>query len=107
MEKQSNINYDRIKKDCFWDLNISNTDINNAVNGKDFRTKAFLFEKLLLNSTKLFIDLNIFKHEELESLVDNFKVPKFNYDYTFRRKNLVEVYFFDRPLLIDELKWVS
>jgi len=53
------INYDRIKKDCFWDLEISNDAIDAIIRGEDMR------------------------------------------------KNLAEVYFFDKPLLIDELKWIA
>ena len=55
----------------------------------------------------LFKDLGIFSKEQLSELLDNYKVPKFNADHAFRRKNMAEVYFFDKPLLINELKWVS
>jgi len=101
------INYDRIKKDCFWDLHISNDEIDSIINGEDIRRKNMLFEKILLNSSSLFNDLSIFETKQLAQLMDNYKVPRFNADYAFRRKNLAEVYFFDKPLLIDELKWVS
>ena len=101
------INYDRIKKDCFWDSEFSNDDINAIISGEDMRKKSMLFEKILLNSTSLFKDLAIFEVEQLSKLVDNYKVPKFNADFAFRRKNLVEVYFFNKPLLIEELKWVA
>ena len=101
------IDYSRIKKDCFWDLDISNKEIDTIVNGDDFRKKSYLFEKILLNSTKLFSDLEIFKIDDLKVLVKNYKIPRFNHEYAFRRKNMVEVYFFNKPLLIDELKWVA
>ncbi len=101
------INYKRIKKDCFWDLNISNDEIDDILVGKDERKKKMLFEKILLNSTSLFKDIAIFEKDQLSILLDNYKIPKFNEKYAFRRKNMVEVYFFDKPLLIDELKWVA
>ena len=101
------MDYESIKRDCFWDLNISNDDIDEIITGSNFRDKAFLFEKILLNSTNLLRDLKIFKTEDLMPLVEAFKVPKFNYDYIFRRKNIVEVFFFGRPLRIDELKWLA
>ena len=97
------INYDRIKKDCFWDLHISNNEIDSIINGEDIRRKNMLFEKILLNSSSLFNDLAIFDIKQLSELIENYKVPQFNANYAFRRKNLVEVYF----LLIDELKWVA
>ena len=101
------VNYLRIKKDCFWDLDISSREIVDIANGNDLRKKSYLFEKILLNSTKLFIDLKIFRKDELRVLVENFEIPRFNHEYAFRRKNMVEVYFFNKPLLIDELKWVA
>lgn len=101
------VNYKRIKKDCFWDLDISNEEIENLLKSDDTRKKSMLFEKILLNSTSLFNDMKIFNKEQLATLVENYKVPKFNGKYAFRRKNMVEVYFFDKPLLIDELKWIA
>lgn len=101
------IDFERIKKDCFWDYSFSDEElIRMALDGDD-KERRFLFQKILLNSTSLFNDLKIFKIDDLRVLLENYKVPKFNHDYIFRRKNLAEVYFFDKPLLIDELKWVA
>lgn len=101
------INYTRIKKDCFWDLDISEDDVKNIIKHGDEREKKMLFEKILLNSTALFKDLKIFDLNDLGRYLENYKIPKFNSAYAFRRKNLAEVYFFDKPLLIDELKWIA
>ena len=99
------INYQRIIKDCFWDENISEKEIDSILNSSDFRRKSFLFEKILLNSTRLFLDLSIFGIIELKKFLEEYRVPAFNRDFIFRRKNLAEVYFLDKPLLIDDLKW--
>ena len=98
---------DNIIKDCFWDLDFTDKDLADIINSKDIKKKSFLFDKILLNSTNLFIDLKIFNSDDLKILIEKFEVPNFNYDYIFRRKNIVEVYFLDKPLLIDELKWVT
>ena len=98
---------DNIIKDCFWDLDFTDRDLADIINSKDIKKKSFLFDKILLNSTNLFIDLKIFNSDDLKILIEKFEVPNFNYDYIFRRKNIVEVYFLDKPLLIDELKWVT
>jgi len=66
-----------------------------------------LFEKILLNSTSLFNDLKIFDIKDIEIYLEEYKIPRFNSEYAFRIKNLAEVYFFNKPLLIDELKWVA
>jgi len=97
---------DNIIKDCFWDLDFTDKDINNIINSQDIKRKSFLFDKILLNSTNLILGLKIFKKDDLKILIEKFEVPDFNYDYIFRRKNIAEVYFLDKPLLIEELKWV-
>ncbi|MBT5935154.1 hypothetical protein [Sulfurimonas sp.] len=101
------IDYTRIQKDCFWDLYISKKDIDTILERDDMRKKKMLFEKILLNSTKLFTDLKIFDSEQLAWLLEDYNTPKFNQEYAFRRKNMAEVYFFNKPLLIDDLKWVA
>lgn len=101
------VDYTRIQKECFWDLSLSDEDIKKIAKSDDIRKKNMLFEKILINSTKLFKDIKIFEKSELLNLVENYKTPRFNNEYIARRKNLVEVYFFDKPLLIDELKWIA
>lgn len=101
------INFERIKKDCFWDYSFSDEEISALAISDNTKEKSFLFQKILLNSTSLFNDLKIFKRDVLLELLTNYKVPTFNHDYIFRRKNIAEVYFFDKPLLVEELKWVA
>ena len=103
----SKINFERIKKDCFWDYDFSDEDIVRLANSNNIKERNFLFEKILLNSTNLFGDLKIFNKKILYDLLENYKIPQFNYDYIFKRKNMAEVYFFDKPVLINELKWVA
>lgn len=100
-------NYLRIEKDCFWDLNIKSDDIKNIINGNDAGKLNMLFEKILLNSTALFCDLEIFDKKQLEKLLEAYMVPVFNGEYAFKRKNMAEVYFFNKPLLVNELKWTA
>ncbi|MDX9796659.1 MAG: hypothetical protein RBT24_07510 [Arcobacteraceae bacterium] len=100
-------NSQRIQKDCFWDLDISSDEIVNIANGDDTQKLNMLFEKILLNSTSFLNDLEIFDRQRLETLLENYQIPRFNGEFAFRRKNMAEVYFFDKPLLIDELKWVA
>ncbi len=100
------INFERIKKDCFWDYNFSDEEIIKLATSNDIKEKSFLFQKILLNSTAFLSDLKIFKKDDLIDLINSYKVPKFNHDYIFRRKNMAEVYFLDKPLLVDELKWI-
>jgi hypothetical protein len=50
--------------------------------------------------------MELFDFKDLQMLVENYQVPRFNYDYLSRRKNIVEYYFFDKPLEVQELKWM-
>ena len=107
MDRSSFIDYKKIKKECFWEYNFSEKDIEEMASGYDMKKKRFLFDKILLNSTTLFNDLKIFSKEDLAILITEYRVPTFNYDYVFRRHNIAEVYFLDKPLLVDELKWAA
>jgi hypothetical protein len=100
------VNYDKILKDCFWEYNFSIDDIKNLAI-KDEREKSFLFQKILLNSTALFNALKIFDNNTLKILIENYKVPTFNNAYISKRKNMAEVYFLNKPVTINELKWVA
>jgi len=101
------INYERIKKDCFWDYNFSNEEILQLASSDNEREKDFLFQKILLNSTNIFSDLKIFDDKILSYLIENYKVPKFNYNHAFKRKNMAEIYFLNKPVLVNELKWTA
>ncbi|RMZ48767.1 hypothetical protein EB821_05815, partial [Candidatus Marinimicrobia bacterium PRS2] len=68
--------------------------------------KIFLFEKILVNSTEVLSALGIFKFNDLKKLIEDFKVPEFNHEFIYRRKNMAEVFFLDKPLLIEELQWM-
>ena len=106
MENIDRLHFKRIINDCFWDSNTTVEDIDTMFHSEDIRAEKYLFEKILLNSTDILTDLRLFKKDNLKKIMKEYKVPTFNYDYIFRRKNIAEVYFFDAPLLIDELKWI-
>ncbi len=97
----------RVQKECFWDVSINEEMLYDIIGSADMKKKQFIFEKILLNSTKILTDLSIFNKKELKVLTDNIKISSFNKAHILRRKNLVEVYFFDKELQISELKWVA
>ncbi|MBL0703296.1 MAG: hypothetical protein JJV95_04870 [Sulfurospirillum sp.] len=102
---QTATKYKRILKDCFWDYAFSVDAIIKLSSGEK-REKSFLFQKILLNSTSLFNALKIFKDDDLKSLIEDYNVPTFNHAYIFKRKNMAEAYFLNKPITINELKWV-
>lgn len=97
----------RVQKECFWDISMSEEMLYNIINSQDMKKKQYVFEKILLNSTKIFSDLKIFNKNELKDFTKNINVSSFNRAHILRRKNLVEVYFFNKELQVDELKWVA
>jgi len=101
------INFKRLKKDCFWDYNFSDDDILKLASSPNDRERNFLFQKILLNSSNIFSDLKIFDRDTLYKLLENYDVPQFNYVHAFKRKNMAEIYFFNKPVLVNELKWVA
>ena len=99
--------FSRVKKECFWDSDITEKMFYDTILSEDTRKKQYIFEKILLNSTKMLKDLTVFPKKDLKKLLDNVNISTFNKEYILRRKNLAEVYFFDKELQIDELKWVA
>ena len=99
--------YEQILKDCFWEYKFNEEKIRNLSKSSDFAEKKFLFEKILVNSTEVLSALGIFKFNDLKKLIEDFKVPEFNHDFIFKRKNMAEVFFLDKPLLIEELQWLA
>ena len=78
--------YQQLISDCFWEYNFSAEDIDQIIASGDSRKNQFVFAKILANSTHLLKDLKIFPIEKLASLTENYTVPKFNYDFPYRRK---------------------
>lgn len=99
--------YNRLNKECFWEYSFGYEDIDRLIYSENITERLFLFEKILANSTELLNDLELFDLKDLKILVEKYVVPKFNHDYLSRRKNIVEYYFFDKPLEVEELKWVA
>ncbi len=99
------MNLDRINKECFWEYNFTNEEIVRMAKSNNLKVKLFLLGKILANSTNLFSDLRIFSLKEIENLLEIIKIPNFKREYFERRKNLIEFYFFGKPLKVEELKW--
>ena len=99
--------YQQLLKDCFWEYDFTSADIDRIIESDDLLEKRFLFSKILANSTRLLKDLKLFPRKELKSLLNNYTVHEFNYEYLRRRKNIVGFYFFDQELKLEELKWVE
>ena len=104
MQKQQIKN---ILKDCFWEYNFNEEDIISLAKSKDKQEQMFLFSKILENSKELIKSMKIFDKSNLKSLIESYRVPTFKYEYMARRLNIVEYYFLNKPLTINELKWVA
>jgi len=96
-----------IIRDCFWEYNFSEDDITSLAKSKDKQEQLFLFSKILENSKHLLKSMKIFSKNDLERLTNLYALPSFKYEYMARRINIVEYYFLDKPLTINELKWIA
>lgn len=104
MQKEQTKN---ILKECFWEYNFNEDDLISLAKSQDTKEQMFLFSKILENSKELLKSMKIFNKSDLESLINSYNLPSFKHEYMARRLNIVEYYFLDKPLTINELKWVS
>jgi len=96
-----------ILKECFWEYNFNENDIISLAKSQDKQEQMFLFTKILENAKELLKSMKIFDGSVLKRLVESYTLPSFRHEYMARRLNIVEYYFLDKPLTINELKWVA
>ncbi len=99
------LDYERIQKECFPEMSFSREELENIFHGNSFPEKKLLFQKILESSSRMLYDLQNFKIDDLSALLEDYTLPQFNRDYFFRRKNIVETFYFDKPMLVEELQW--
>jgi len=104
MQKQQLKN---ILKECFWEYNFNDNDIISLAKSQDKQEQMFLFTKILENAKELLKSMKIFDESDLKRLIESYTLPSFKHDYMARRLNIVEYFFLDKPLTINELKWVA
>ena len=96
-----------ILKDCFWEYNFNEEDVISLAKSNNRQEQMFLFSKILENAKELLKSMKIFDRGDLERLIKSYTLPTFKHEYMARRLNIVEYYFLDKPLTINELKWVA
>ena len=96
-----------ILKECFWEYNFNENDIMSLAKSQDRQEQMFLFTKILENAKELLKSMKIFDKNDLKRLIVSYTLPTFKHDYMLRRLNILEYYFLDKPLTINELKWVA
>jgi len=96
-----------ILKECFWEYDFNENDIISLAKSQDTQEQMFLFTKILENAKELLKSMKIFDESDLKRLIESYTLPSFKHDYMARRLNIVEYFFLDKPLTINELKWVA
>lgn len=77
-------------KNCLWDYNFSDKQIQDIFAGDSFRNKQWLFSRIIYNSTDKIGDLSLFADEDLKKLFDNFMFSErcgLTYDVFLALKN--------------------
>ncbi|MCH9740987.1 MAG: hypothetical protein K0U38_09140 [Epsilonproteobacteria bacterium] len=98
---------EEIIKECFWEYNFTENEILLLAKSENEKERAFLFSKILANSKQLLKSMKVFDKDVLKQLIESYSVPSFNHDYMARRINMLEYYFLNKPLTINELKWTA
>jgi len=86
-----------IKRDCYWDYNVTEKEIQEISESDNFRLKQKLFAKIMYNSTDRLKALQIFKHEDLNKLFNSFS-PSPGYKEKYINKHILVL----RNILLNE-----
>jgi len=86
-----------IIKDCYWDCNVTEKDIQDISESDNFRLKQKLFFRIMYNSTDRLKALQIFKQEDLNKLFNSFS-PSPGYKEKFIIKHVLVL----RNILLNE-----
>lgn len=94
----------RIKKECFWDYNISIDEILNIVQAGTYREKKKLFFKILYNSTDRLSDLMLFSESDLKSLFKE-SLPEHKSNYIQKRIAILKYLLLHETVEKTGLEW--
>ncbi len=95
---------ERIKKECFWDYDISLDEIKRIIKEGSFREKNKLFEKIMYNSKDKAKMLSYFNKDDLQKLFSLFKVT-YNKKNIEKHKQVLEYIFFGKKSKVKGLEW--
>ena len=84
-----------IIKECYWDYNITEADLEKILSSKDTRVIKKLFSKIIYNSKDKLLSLKLFSRQQLEDFFDDFKV-------TYNEKYISKHVLILRSLLLGE-----
>jgi hypothetical protein len=96
--------FERIKKECFWDYDISVEDIKKIFHEGTRQEKKKLFEKIMYISSDKLGDLMLFTKDELKEFFKDF-VPSYNVKYVKKHCDVLKYLLLDEQELIEELVW--
>jgi len=86
-----------IIKDCYWDYDVTEKDIQDISESDNFRLKQKLFAKIMYNSTDRLKALRIFNQEDLKKLFTSFS-PSPGHKEKFINKHILVL----RNILLNE-----
>lgn len=94
----------QIIKECFWDYNVSNEDINNILLNNDSREIKKLFSKILYNSQDKLLALSIFTNMQLKECFSDFKIT-YNHKYITKHFLVLKSILLHEHTYIESLAW--
>jgi len=95
---------ERIRKECFWDYNITSKDIEKIFHSGSKYEKKKLFDKIFFNSKDKISDLSLFTTKELREFFIDLNL---NYcaKYIIRHILILKFLFFNEKVDVKGLEW--
>jgi len=93
-----------IIKECYWDYNISESDILNIIDSEDIRLKQKLFAKIIYNSKDKLRGLQVFKSGDLKELFNSIS-PVYQEKYITKHLLVLRNILLNENNKIESLEW--
>lgn len=95
----------QIIRECFWEYNMTCSEIvEMAQNGSD-QEKKFLFAKIMENATDVLKSLSIFSTSDQKNLIFDYNAPAFKKNFLEKRHKIVKYFLTGNKVDIPELRW--
>lgn len=96
--------FERIKKECFWDYDITPQDIERIYYAGSKREKKKLFDKIIYNSKDKVGDLNLFSTDDLDEFFAAMN-PTYNTAYISRHISVLRFLLLNKEVSVKGLEW--
>lgn len=98
--------YRKIIKDCFWDYDMTESDIKNILASDNKQQQKKLFDKIIYNSNDKISDLMLFDKKVVEEFLNSF-TPSYNKKYINKHLLVLKALILNEGVEMQSLKWLK